>query len=257
MEIQRRGSPNFLAGRKGARIIAIIDHITSGKYPGCLDWLCNPAADASAHYLVTRGGMIIQMVHDEDSAWHAKANRPSWRLYNGTGVNRYTIGIEHEGYKENGGNGALTEAQYQATLWLHRTKIQEHRIPIDRDHIIGHYQTDSVTRANCPGQLFPWSRLMQDLTSGSMPTGARTVQILVGGTILEGIVVDSKTYAPVRQFGNVLGFPVNWDPLAGVSVGGVKIFVRAFNGISYAQVRELGEGLGKKVTWNNGKVVII
>jgi N-acetylmuramoyl-L-alanine amidase len=119
----------------------------------------NPKAQASAHYLVTRAGEIFQLVKDEDVAWHAGAvNRPSWPLYKGTNPNRYTIGIEHEGF-----DGSLTEVQYQATLWLQRQLIAKWNIPVDKDYIIGHYRIDSVNRPNCPGPKFPWERLFADL----------------------------------------------------------------------------------------------
>ncbi len=165
-KIEQKPSPNE-SSRNGREILAIVDHITAGKYPGCLSWLQNPAAEASAHYLVTRRGKIFQMVSDSKASWHAgQVNKPSWSLYSGTNPNRYTIGIEHEGYGSQGGDGTLTEEQYQATLWLHRQLIEKHTIPIDEDYIIGHYRIDSVNRPNCPGPKFPWSRLFQDLRNG-------------------------------------------------------------------------------------------
>ncbi len=165
-EILQKPSPNY-SSRSGRKPIAIVDHITAGAYPGCLSWMQNPAAKASAHYLVTRSGLIIQMVQDSNTSWHAGGvNKPSWSLYDGTNPNRYTLGIEHEGYSNQGGDGTLTEAQYQATLWLHQQLISEWQIPIDEDHIIGHYRIDSVNRPNCPGHKFPWNRLFSDLRKG-------------------------------------------------------------------------------------------
>lgn len=161
-KIEWAGTPNFRQGRNGKKPIAIVNHITSGNYPGCLSWMQNPKAQASAHYLVTKQGQIFQLVKDEDTSWHAGAvNKPTWPLYNGTNPNYYTIGIEHEGF-----DGNLTDAQYQATLWLHRHLIQKWNIPVDRDHIIGHYRIDSVNRPNCPGPKFPWDRLFNDLKGG-------------------------------------------------------------------------------------------
>jgi len=154
-------------GRNGKKIIAIVNHITAGLHPGTLSWMRNPQAQASAHYLVTRAGEIFQMVKDEDTSWHAGVvNRPNWPLYDGSNPNRYTIGIEHEGYQQQGGDGNLTEKQYQATLWLHQQLIAKHKISITKDHIIGHYRIDSVNRPNCPGPKFPWDRLFKDLQGG-------------------------------------------------------------------------------------------
>lgn len=167
MNAEWYGSSNFRKGRNGRQPIAIVNHITAGAFPGCLSWLQNPAAQASAHYLINKFGDICQLVRDEDTAWHAGAvNKPSWPLYDGTNPNYYTIGIEHEGQP----GEALTEEQYQATLWLHKQLIARWGIPMDRDHIIGHYRIDSVNRPNCPGNGFPWERLFSDLEGGqAMP----------------------------------------------------------------------------------------
>jgi len=156
-------SPNFSTGRNGRTPIAIVDHITSGNFPGCLEWMQNPISKASAHYLVTKTGRIIQMVKEGDRAWHGGiVNHPNWTLYDGYNPNNYTIGIEHEGMPGDG----LTEPQYQSSLWLHKFLGEKYGIPIDTDHIIGHYRIDSVDRANCPGSGFPWERLFKDLKGG-------------------------------------------------------------------------------------------
>lgn len=155
------GTPNYRAGRSGKKPLAIVNHITAGYYPGCLDWMKNPASQASAHFLVLRNGRILQMVKEEDTAWHAGiVTKPNWPLYDGTNPNYYTIGIEHEGMPEDG----LTDAQYQSTLWLHKYLMAKYPgITMDTNHIIGHYRIDSVNRPNCPGPKFLWDMLFSDL----------------------------------------------------------------------------------------------
>lgn len=203
--IEWAGTPNYRQGRNGRQPVAIVNHITAGAFPGCLSWMQNPAAEASAHYLITKKGNIFQLVKDEDTAWHAGAvNRPSWPLYDGTNPNRYTIGIEHEGQP----GDELTGEQYQATLWLHRQLISRWVIPVDRDHIIGHYRIDSVNRPNCPGAGFPWDRLFADLQSGKE---IQAVTIRVDGQELKGVLLGDRTYAPVRALAEALGRTVNWD----------------------------------------------
>ena len=175
MQIQWNESPNHSVGRKKydgqqEKILAIVNHQTAGQFPGCMSWLCNPAAQSSAHYIVTRAGEIWQLVRDEDTAWHAGIiNRPNWALYSSIGFNpnRWTIGIEHENYSGDGEPG-LTEPQYQATLWLHQQLIAKYGILIDPEHIVGHYRIDSVNRPNCPGPDFPWERLFNDLGGMNM-----------------------------------------------------------------------------------------
>lgn len=157
-KIEWAPSPNYFS-RNGKKPIAIVNHITAGSMPGCLSWLRNPEAKASSNYLVTRDGRIYQLVRDEDAAWaNGIVRNPSWELYDGHNPNRYTLSIEHEGW-----DGSLTEAQYQATLWLHRHLTEKWSIPVDDQHIIGHYRIDSVGKPNCPGPKFPWGRLFADL----------------------------------------------------------------------------------------------
>jgi N-acetylmuramoyl-L-alanine amidase len=165
-EIKWIGSPNFYKGRNGARIIAIVNHIMCGTLAGTDAWFNNRASQVSAHYGVGKNGEIHQYVKDEDTAWAVGiVHNPTWALYGQTGghPNQCTISIEHEGQPEDG----LTEAQYQATLWLHKQLIAKHGIPIDRNHIIGHCELDTVSRKDCPGPKFPWDRLFKDLAPKS------------------------------------------------------------------------------------------
>ena len=47
----------------------------------------------------------------------------------------------------------MPEAQYQATLALHRWLISTLGIPLSRDTIIGHDRLDSVNRAGCGNRI--------------------------------------------------------------------------------------------------------
>jgi len=161
VKIEWVGSPNYWTGRNGKKIIAIVNHMTAGYMPSTLEWLQNQKAKASAHYLITRKGEVLQLVREGDTAWHAGiAKKPNWSLYDGTNPNRYTLGIEHEGFPNDG----LTEAQYQASLQLQRELTAKYNIPRKDPYIIGHYRIDSVNKPNCPGHKFPWSRLFSDLS---------------------------------------------------------------------------------------------
>lgn len=271
MQIQKALSPNYSSGRNGKKIIAIVNHITAGSYPGCLSWLRNPAAQASAHYLVTKAGEVFQLVADENTAWHAGVvNRPSWALYDGTNPNRCTIGIEFE----NLGGGELTEPQYQAGLELHKLLIPQYSIPADRNHIIGHYQIDSVNRPNDPGAHFPWERLIQDLNKPQW----EKVKLIYKGKVLAGYLIEGISYAPVRDLLTALGIALEWKPelnavfiepvFAGVTAGGagtVKVVTghtiiegKLIDGKAYAPIRILAESLGYRIDWNAGtKDVVI
>ncbi len=267
MDIIWSPTPNFSVGRNGRTIIAIVDHITAGSASGAIAWLSNPASQVSAHYLVDRAGAIYQLVKDEDTAWHAGAvNNPNWSLYDGTNPNRYTLGIEHEGY-----DGTLTETQYQSTLWLQQQLITKWKLPITTDHIIGHYRIDSVNRPNCPGPNFPWSRLFADLTDPS------TINIIYNGQVMQGYVIEDRTWAPVRAIAEFMGRTVQWDaatntalvlpvnipivPTAEIKVvvGSTILPTKLFNERTYAPVRALAEALGHQVNWDaaTNSVIIV
>jgi N-acetyl-anhydromuramyl-L-alanine amidase AmpD len=158
--IEWAGSPNYRTGTR--QKIAIVNHCTSGNMPGCLEWMQNATAKASANYLVTKAGCILQLVKDADKAYaQGDVNHPNWPLYDGTNPNNYCLSIEHESF-----DGSLTEMQYQATLWLHRQLVAKFGIPVDEDHVIGHYRINSIDRPDCPGPKFPWKQLFSDLRGG-------------------------------------------------------------------------------------------
>jgi Negative regulator of beta-lactamase expression len=240
VEIIWNPTPNYSSGRNGRVPLAIVDHITSGNFPGCLSWLCNTAAQSSAHYLVNQAGDIYQLVKDEDTAWHAGiVNHPNWSLYDGTNPNRYTIGIEHEGF-----DGTLTELQYQATLWLHKQIMARWGISADTDHIIGHYRIDSVNRPNCPGPNFPWQRLFNDLN-------VQSVSIAVGNQIVQGIIVGDRSYAPIRAIAQILGFQYGYNAeIPAVIINGATVPIVIQNDTGYAKVNDLATAIGHQVQWD-------
>lgn len=155
-----KGSPNF-GSPKDYKTLAIVDHIMSGTLAGTDSWFANPVSKVSSHFGVGKNGAIHQYVDLKNTAWaNGKVNKPNWPLLiPGVNPNYYTVSIEHEG--ESGEQ--MPEAQYQATLALHRWLIETLGIPVTRDNIIGHYRIDSVNKSRCPGTGFPWNRLFKDL----------------------------------------------------------------------------------------------
>lgn len=264
MEIIQKPSPNFTAGRKSRKILAIVNHITAGLMPGTLSWLRNPAAKASAHYLVSKNGEVFQLVKDEDTAWHAGiVKQPDWPLYDGSNPNFYTLGIEHEALAGEG----LTEKQYQASLWLHRQLLKKWGIKLDREHIIGHYRIDGIDRKNDPGAAFPWDKLFQDLNNKDNTLEAVNIEII---NSLKGVIIEGQSYTPVRELALSLGYSVQWDdklkavliPPVNIEVppspsGSINIAAGSviITGIMrgdrvYVKVRQLAEALGRNVTWD-------
>jgi N-acetyl-anhydromuramyl-L-alanine amidase AmpD len=158
------GYPRGTSGRNGQQPIAICDHIMQGHMTGYYAILANPEGNA-ANYSVDRQGIIRQHVMDWDAAWcngpmHSPDLTVPWIadcFEHHINPNLKTISIEHEGMS----GVFLTEPQILATIALHRHLIAAHGIPRDRHGIIGHYQIDSVNKKHCPGDAFPWARLMR------------------------------------------------------------------------------------------------
>lgn len=99
---------NYQSGRNGSKITHVTIHTTQGSYAATISWFRNSGAHRSSHYIVRSGdGQITQMVKEGDMALHAQ------------NANAYTIGIEHEGYIQNGDKW-YTEKLYRSSAALVR-----------------------------------------------------------------------------------------------------------------------------------------
>jgi N-acetyl-anhydromuramyl-L-alanine amidase AmpD len=120
---------------KSHTIDTIVIHATDGgSLVGNVWWLSGGHSHGSAHYVVSRDGSIVQLVHLSDIAWHAG----NWK------VNCRSIGVEHVGETYDPAGFTLDEYRSSARLvaWL----VRRFDIPVDRGHIIGHSQVPT------PGQ---------------------------------------------------------------------------------------------------------
>lgn len=113
-EITNRTSPNFWRGRS-AKISGLTIHWwgdpkTNPTAEGVVNWLCNPASQASAHFVITgTGRRVWQLVNDADTAWHATAGNPS------------TIGLELDPRCRN--EDYDVAAEVIADLWRYYGKL--------------------------------------------------------------------------------------------------------------------------------------
>lgn len=146
----------------------VVIHVTQGSYAGTISWFQNPAAQATAHYVVrSSDGAITQMVREKDVAWHAG----NWTY------NTQSVGIEHEGYVDD--SGWFTDAMYRSSAALTRNLTSKYGIPRDRAHIIGHIEVPGATHTD-PGPYWNWTYYMQ-LVNGITGIGSGTVN--VSGTL--------------------------------------------------------------------------
>jgi N-acetyl-anhydromuramyl-L-alanine amidase AmpD len=126
LEVLWLRSANHTSSARGIKSVdRIVLHVTEGSFWGSVRWLRNHRSHGSSHYVISRGGDIVQLVSTSDVAWHA-GNR--W-------VNLHSIGIEHEGFTRRGG---FTQAQYEASAKLVAYLAARAGMPVDRRHVIGH-----------------------------------------------------------------------------------------------------------------------
>ena len=127
---ETRISPN--KSERAGTINRIVLHNTASSYESAVSWLCNSAAQASAHLVIGRDGKVCRMVTDDYASWHA-GNRT---------VNHQSIGIEIVATNEEQGMTAVQEAQVIA--WV---KYFADKYNIKADNIVGHR---TIVNTSCP-----------------------------------------------------------------------------------------------------------
>lgn len=139
------------------------------------NWLCMPESQVSAHYIVHEDGRIVQMVREQDRAWHAGAG--SWR--GDTDVNSRSIGIEIVNGGADFGSPAFPRRQIAAVISLCRGIIARHGIAPEM--VVGHSDTAPGRKID-PGEKFPWRRLAKaGIGRFVAPSRARAGSVLAGG----------------------------------------------------------------------------
>jgi N-acetylmuramoyl-L-alanine amidase len=163
------------SSREGVKPFVIVDHIAEGTLQAVGSWFTN--ADnkkASAHFCVGKQGEIHQYVKIEDFAWSNGLPVGAWADPGkelaqvvrdmSCNPNYYTVSIEHDG-----DTGELTDAQFQASCWLHRYIMDYVRntfgvqMALGNYNVIAHCDIDPVRKPCCPGDQFPWTKLYAEL----------------------------------------------------------------------------------------------
>ena len=190
-------SPNYMS-RYGWKPDMIALHVCEGTFNGSVSWLCNPASKTSSHFVTGKNGELEQLVDLDMASWCNGTSVREGAIYDyrrstnrlvrerKTNANYYTISIENEGYSYKDGCGELPEPQYQTVLKLCKELIAKYNIPIDREHIVGHYEIAPKEKPYCPGLKFQWDRLMNDL-QGTNTTPSKPQEVT-------GIVEDIQRW---------------------------------------------------------------
>ena len=170
-------SPNH-SSRRGAVVDKIVIHITDGSpnLRNCVERFQRAETRACPHCVVGRGGEVVQLVELSRAAWHS------------SGWNAGSIGIEHiartpgelkqwaklsretrrklvedvsDADAETDPGLAVTEAQIAASAALVRWLCERLGLPMDRRHVVGHYESPTTTHEDCglgieDGGIWPW-----------------------------------------------------------------------------------------------------
>jgi LysM repeat protein len=150
-------SPNFNERPDPDNITTIVVHATANStLVGVISWFQNHTAYVSAHYVIAKDGKMVQMVKDEDRAWHA--GKSEWRGV--PNVNDYGLGIELVNL--NDGQDPYPEAQYQSLVKLCQALAHKYNISIE--DIVGHYQISPGRKSDPRGLNL--NKLRQDVAVG-------------------------------------------------------------------------------------------
>ncbi|MBN2009621.1 N-acetylmuramoyl-L-alanine amidase [candidate division KSB1 bacterium] len=161
----------FFDPGKIANQMIIVHHTGSNNgqvnsFEGTISWF-KPAtwrtySQVSAQYIIAREERpIVQMVRDDDTAWHA--GRSEWIIdgHKYTELNNRSIGIELQG---DGNLVGYTQFQYEALIWLIRQKMQKYNVPLE---LVRGHQEISTQKVD-PGRLFDWNWVRNQLSSVSV-----------------------------------------------------------------------------------------
>ena len=131
-------SPNY-SSRSGQQITNIVIHHTDApSLSGTVSWFQNPASQVSAHYVVDTDGSIVQMVEDDNKAWHCYGN------------NGYTLGIEcvHQNSM-----GHITPSQEKSLIQLCKYLMAEYKISKDGVKKAHGQYPENIGQTECNGSL--------------------------------------------------------------------------------------------------------
>ena len=150
-------SPNYSKKkRKLSKIKYLIIHYTGMQSERVsIDRLLNKQHKVSCHYLISRNGNIIQMVNDDNVAWHA--GKSKWKKV--TNLNEDSIGIElvNKGHSLGYENFSKKQIKILINLCLYLKK----KYKINKLNILGHSDIAPLRKKD-PGEKFPWKYLSKN-----------------------------------------------------------------------------------------------
>lgn len=234
-----RQSPNHTNGRRGwdNKADIIVLHVTEGGFNGAVDWLCNPVAEASSHFVTANNGSYKQLVELKDTAWcngngptsFHEATNATVKSREPANANNYTFSIENEGYSYKGNFGIPTSEQMGAIYEVCH-KIVDFILTYkptwraSRENIIGHCHIRKNSKPSCPspnyGEKFPFDVIVNNIneyidrklgvTSPSIPvvtpTTPKPIDTVAAAGIQVGTMVRVNRGAKTYTGGGIASF---------------------------------------------------
>lgn len=145
------GVQRFIRNRNGQKIRVLKWHVMEGTMWG--SWIHAHAVKASWTVQIGKDGAIWRTVPEQHGPWtNGDVNKPSQQMVSimnryGWDPNVYTLSVEHEGKS---GGLPYTDAQLKASVWQAWDWITRYGEDLVVLVPLGHYETNSVHRPNCP-----------------------------------------------------------------------------------------------------------
>lgn len=167
-----RKSPNH-SSRIGYPVRLMLLHATVGGLRSSLDWLCDSATRVSSHYVISKEGVIYQLVAETESAWHA--GTAVWQ--GETAVNEISIGVELEnltGMRGFKGQDPYPDAQIKKLTELVRNLMERYKgIAVAR-----HLDVALPKKRKSDPAGFPWVAWRAQLVAPAPPPASRPHRVI-------------------------------------------------------------------------------
>ena len=149
-------SPNFGSRHDTPVSILVLHYTAMADAQATLELFSKTESQVSAHYFITKEGIIHQLVDENDRAWHAGVSH--WAGV--ADVNSSSIGIELDnvGLNEAGEFVAYDERLLASLFPLVADICGRHAIK--PQNVVGHSDV-APERKQDPGNMFPWQRLAE------------------------------------------------------------------------------------------------